>query len=51
MKRIAVVTATRAEFGLLTPLIRRIKDDDVLELDLIVTGGHLSKNRGRPYQK
>lgn len=46
MKQIAIVTSTRAEFGLLTPLIKRIIDDDELALDLIVTGGHLSKKQG-----
>lgn len=46
MKRIAVITATRAEYGLLTPLIKRIVEDDGLELDLIVTGGHLSEKQG-----
>lgn len=46
MKKIAVVTATRAEYGLLTPLIRRINEDEMLELDLIVTGMHLSGKYG-----
>ncbi len=43
MKRIAVVTATRAEYGLLTPLIQRINK---LDLDLIVTSAHLSEKQG-----
>ena len=42
MKKIAIVTATRAEYGLLTPLIRRIINDKELKLELIVTGAHLS---------
>ncbi|MBQ7582795.1 MAG: UDP-N-acetylglucosamine 2-epimerase (hydrolyzing) [Lachnospiraceae bacterium] len=46
MKRIAVVTATRAEYGLLSPLIKRIMNDDELEPVLIVTGGHLSAKQG-----
>lgn len=46
MKRIAVVTSTRAEYGILTPLIRAIDNDDELELDLIVTGEHLSREDG-----
>ena len=45
-KKIAVVTATRAEYGLLTPLIRRIAGDQELALDLIVTGGHLAEKQG-----
>ena len=46
MRKIAVVTATRAEFGLLTPLIRRILSDDELQLKLLVTGMHLSSEYG-----
>lgn len=46
MNRIAVVTATRAEYGLLSPLIRRIDEDSTLELDLIVSGAHLSAKYG-----
>lgn len=46
MKKIAIVTATRAEYGLLTPLIRRVIEDNELELDLIVTGAHLSAKYG-----
>lgn len=49
MKRIAVVTATRAEYGLLSPVIRELRkyEDDKLRIDLIVTGTHLSKKYGR----
>ena len=46
MNKIAVVTATRAEYGLLTPLIRRIDNDNDLQLELIVTGAHLSRKFG-----
>ncbi|MBR1383472.1 MAG: UDP-N-acetylglucosamine 2-epimerase (hydrolyzing) [Ruminococcus sp.] len=46
MKKIAVVTATRAEYGLLTPLIRAIYQEPELELELIVTGMHLSEKYG-----
>ncbi len=46
MKKIAVVTATRAEYGILTPLIKAINDDNELELDLVVTGTHLSEKHG-----
>ena len=46
LKKIAVVTATRAEYGLLIPLIKRINEDNELILDLIVTGMHLSKKYG-----
>lgn len=48
MKKIAVVTATRAEYGLLSPLIRelRSKENSELKIDLIVTGTHLSEAYG-----
>lgn len=46
MKRIAIVTATRAEYGLLAPLIQRIQEDQDCQLDLIVTGTHLSEKYG-----
>ncbi len=44
--KIAVATTTRAEYGLLSPLIRRIMSDEDLELKLLVSGTHLSKQHG-----
>lgn len=46
MKKIAVVTATRAEYGILKPLIARLLMEDSFETQLIVTGSHLSKKFG-----
>lgn len=48
MKRIAVVTATRAEYGLLMPVIRKLRklENDLFHVDLIVTGTHLSHDYG-----
>ncbi|MDD7794611.1 UDP-N-acetylglucosamine 2-epimerase [Clostridium sp. 'White wine YQ'] len=46
MKKICVFTGTRAEYGLLKPLIRKIKEDDELTLQLIVSGSHLSPEFG-----
>lgn len=46
MKKVCVVTGTRAEYGLLKPLIRKINDDSHLELVLAVTGMHLSNEFG-----
>ena len=46
MKKICVVTSTRAEYGLLKELIRNIHCDPELELCLIVTGTHLSHDYG-----
>lgn len=49
MKKIAVVTATRAEYGLLSPVIKefRKQETDDLRIELIVTGTHLSDKYGR----
>ena len=47
MRKIAVVTATRAEYGILRPLILKLKEDKELELQLIVTGAHLEEKYGR----
>lgn len=44
--KIGVVTATRAEYGLLKPLIKKINDDPDTELNLIVTGTHLIEKFG-----
>ncbi len=41
MKKICVVTATRAEYGLLKPLLSRLRGDQRFELQLVVTGTHL----------
>lgn len=48
MKKVAVVTATRAEYGLLSPVIKEIrkKEDTNFKVDLIVTGTHLSESYG-----
>lgn len=48
MKKIAVVTATRAEYGLLAPVIRKLRsyESDKQKVDLMVTGTHLSSQYG-----
>ncbi|MCR4817546.1 MAG: UDP-N-acetylglucosamine 2-epimerase (hydrolyzing) [Fretibacterium sp.] len=48
MKKIAVVTSTRAEYGLLAPIIRELRkrEDENLRVELIVTGTHLSPAYG-----
>ncbi len=49
-RKIAVVTGTRAEYGLLYWLMSEIKDDPELELQIIVTGMHLSPEFGLTYK-
>jgi GDP/UDP-N,N'-diacetylbacillosamine 2-epimerase (hydrolysing) len=45
-KNICVVTTTRAEFGALRNLIKKILGDEELNLELVVTGTHLSYKYG-----
>jgi len=42
MKKVAVVTGTRAEYGILHPLIEKIHNSKTLELQLYATAMHLS---------
>ncbi len=50
-RRICVVTGSRAEYGLLYWLIKEIKKDKDLELQLFATGMHLSKQFGLTYRE
>src|SRR5690606_36903277 len=49
--KICVATGTRAEYGLLKPLMDKIKSDKDLKLQLLVTGAHLSPEFGLTYQQ
>lgn len=51
MKKICIVTGTRAEYGLLKPVIKIISDAKDLELNLAVTGMHLSPEFGLTYKE
>lgn len=46
MRKIAIVTGTRAEYGLLYWIIKGVHEDPELKLQLIVTGMHLSPEFG-----
>ena len=50
-RKICVVTGTRAEYGLLYWLMKEIEEDNELELQLIVTGMHLSPEFGLTYKE
>jgi len=50
-KKICVITGTRAEYGLLKPLIAKINCDSSMELQLVVTGMHLSPEFGLTYHE
>lgn len=51
MKKISIITGTRAEYGLLKPLIKKIEEIDDFILNLIVTGSHLSEEFGNTYKE
>ena len=48
MKKIAVITSTRAEFGLLLPVIEELRkfETESFRIEVVVTGTHLSKDFG-----
>ncbi|MBM9603015.1 UDP-N-acetylglucosamine 2-epimerase [Desulfopila inferna] len=50
MKKICVFTGSRAEYGLLKPLLDEIKQDSSLKLLLLVSGMHLSAVFGNTYK-
>ena len=53
MIKIAVVTANRAEYGLLSPVVKELRknENENLRVDLIVTGTHLSESYGMTIQE
>lgn len=51
MKKVCVLTGARAEYGLLKPLIQKISNDNDMELQLAVTGMHLSPEFGLTYKE
>ena len=46
MKKLAVLTGTRADFGLLAPIIKKLRTFPDLDVRLAVTGAHLSPEFG-----
>lgn len=51
VKKVCVVTGSRAEYGLLRWVIEGIRDSESLELQLVVTGTHLSHEFGFTVQE
>lgn len=51
MKKICVVTGTRADYGLLYWLMKEIMNDRELQLQIVVTGMHLSPEFGLTYKQ
>lgn len=51
MRKICVITGSRAEYGLLSGLMRVIQQDAMLELQIIATNMHLSPEFGLTYKE
>ncbi|AGA70602.1 UDP-N-acetyl-D-glucosamine 2-epimerase, UDP-hydrolysing [Desulfitobacterium dichloroeliminans LMG P-21439] len=50
-KKICVLTATRAEYGLLKPVILKLMADPNFDVRVVVTGAHLSPEFGLTYKE
>lgn len=49
--KLFVITSSRADYGLLSPLLRRLVKDRTFDLKIVVTGSHLSKDFGFTYKE
>lgn len=49
MKKIGVVTSSRADYGILEPLLNRLEKDS--NLNLFVTGSHFEESHGNTYSQ
>ena len=47
LRKTAVITVGRSDFGIYRPILRRIQQDPALELLLFAGGGHLDERTGR----
>ena len=51
IRKITVVTGSRADYGLLKNLMKLIQSDPSIRLQIIATGSHLSKKHGLTYKE
>lgn len=51
MKKICIMTATRAEYGLLKPIIKKLQEIGIFDVRVAVTGAHLSVKLGLTYKQ
>jgi UDP-N-acetylglucosamine 2-epimerase (non-hydrolysing)/GDP/UDP-N,N'-diacetylbacillosamine 2-epimerase (hydrolysing) len=51
VRTIAVVTGSRADYGIYTPILRRLRDERSVSVFLLVTGAHLSKEFGMTVER
>jgi len=50
-KKISVLTATRAEYGLLKPIIEKLNKNEELDVRIVATGAHLSPEFGLTFKE
>ena len=51
MKKVCILTATRAEYGLLKPIIEKMIHIEDIDVEIVVTGAHLSPEYGETYKE
>ncbi len=51
MRKICIITGTRAEYGIMSNLMRLIRDGELTELQIIATNMHLSPEFGLTYKE
>lgn len=50
MKKICVITGSRAEYGILKPLLKKLKEDKDITLDVMATAMHMEEKYGYTYK-
>ena len=50
-RKICFITGSRAEYGLLRKLVIASHQDKLINMQIIVTGSHLSKKHGHTYKE
>ncbi|MCH5233492.1 MAG: UDP-N-acetylglucosamine 2-epimerase (hydrolyzing) [Muribaculaceae bacterium] len=51
MKRICFITGTRADYGIMAPIMRHVMQSPELELQVVATNMHLSERFGNTYKE
>lgn len=51
MKKLLYVTGSRAEYGIMRRLLKKLDEDKDIQLDIVVTGMHLMKEYGETFKE
>lgn len=51
MKKLLYVTGSRAEYGIMRRLLKKLDEDKNIQLDIVVTGMHLMKEYGETFKE